>query len=78
MNFLGRDQRKTFVEVKAHLVAKHALGTRSSAVGLGYAMAGHVLHEVFVLTANGAHRGNSVKTTHSLNGAAGIIISNKV
>jgi hypothetical protein len=38
----------------------------------------HVLHEVFVLAADGAHKGNSVKTSYSLNAVAGIIISNKV
>jgi hypothetical protein len=61
VNLFGGDQREAFVEVKPHLVAKHALGARASAVGLGNALAGHVLHEVFVLTADGAHKGNLVK-----------------
>ncbi len=64
MDFFGGDQRETFVEVKAHLVAKHALGARSGAVGLGNALTGHVLHEIFVLAANGAHKGNWVKNSH--------------
>jgi hypothetical protein len=41
-------------------------------------LASHVLHEIFVLAADGSHRGNSVKTNQSLIAAAGIIISNKV
>jgi hypothetical protein len=40
------------------LVPKHALGARTGAVGLSHALRGHVLHEVFVLTADGAHKGN--------------------
>ncbi len=61
MNLFGGHQWKAFVEVKTHLVAKHALGARTGAVSLRNAMAGHVLHEIFVLTANGAHRDNLVK-----------------
>ncbi len=51
-------QRKTFVQVEAHLVAKHALRARAGAVSLSHALCGHVLHEIFVLTADGAHKGN--------------------
>jgi len=58
--FFGGDQRKTFAQIKAHLVAKHALGARASAVRLSNAMLGYVLHQIFVLAANRAHKGNSV------------------
>jgi hypothetical protein len=45
------------VKIEAHLVAKHALRARARAVGLGHALADHVLHEIFVLAADGAHKG---------------------
>jgi hypothetical protein len=44
-------------------VAKHALCACASAVGLGNAVCGYMLHEVFVLTANGAHKGILVKNS---------------
>ncbi len=55
VNLLGGHQRESFVQIKAHLVAKHALGARACAVGFGNAMACHMLHEIFVLAAYGAH-----------------------
>ena len=55
------DERKAFVLVKSHLVTKHAFGACTCAVSLCYAVFVHVLHEIFVLTADGAHKGNSVK-----------------
>ena len=58
VNLFGGHQRKALVKVKAHLVAKHALGARACAVGFGNAVGIHVLHEVFVLTADRAHKGN--------------------
>ncbi len=64
MNFFGGHQREAFIEVKTHLVAKHASGACASAVGLGNAMCSHVLHEIFVLAANGAHKGNLVKNSY--------------
>jgi hypothetical protein len=61
MHFFGGDQRKAFVQVEAHLVTKDAFGTCSGAIGLGNPVVIHVLHEIFVLTADGTHKGNSVK-----------------
>ncbi len=63
VNLFGGHQWEPFMEVKPHLVAKHALGARASAVCLGNALASHVLHEVFVLAADGAHRDNLVKNS---------------
>jgi len=63
MNLFGGHQREAFIEVKTHLVAKHALCACASAVGLGNAVRGYMLHEVFVLTANGAHKGILVKNS---------------
>ena len=54
MNFFGSDQWKTFVQIKTHLMAKHAGGTSAGAVGFEDAMLIHVAHEIFVLRANGA------------------------
>ena len=51
VNFFGGDQRKTFVEVKAHLVAKHTLGAGAGAVGLEDTVRVNMAHEVFVLGA---------------------------
>lgn len=78
MNLFGGDQREAFVQVKAHLVTKHAFGARASAVCFGNAVAVHVLHEVFVLAADGAHKGNLVKTLLSLNADARNMGSSKV
>ena len=63
MNLLGGHQREAFIQVKAHLITKHAFGAGAGAVGLGNAVVVHVLHEVFVLTANGAHKGILVKNS---------------
>jgi len=54
MNFFGGDQRKAFVQIKAHLMAKHTGGASACAVGLENAVVVHMAHEVFVLRANGA------------------------
>jgi hypothetical protein len=54
MHLLGGDQRKAFVQIETHLVTKHAFGTGPCAVGFLHAMCVDVLHEVFVLAANGA------------------------
>jgi hypothetical protein len=68
MNLFGSDQWKAFGKVKAHLVAKHAFGASPCAVGFRYAVGIHVLHEVFVLAASRAHKGNSLnKLDWSLN-----------
>ena len=53
VDFFGRDQRKTFVQVKAHLVAKHAFGAGTCAVSLENAVGVHMAHEVFVLGTDG-------------------------
>ena len=52
MDFLGGDERKSGIEVKPHLVTKHATGTGAGAVGLVHAVVVHVAHEVFVLGAD--------------------------
>jgi hypothetical protein len=57
VNLLGGDQRKPIVQIEAHLMAKHALGARAGAVGFSNTVIGHVLHEIFILAANGAHKG---------------------
>jgi hypothetical protein len=54
MNLFGGDQRKAFVEVKAHLVAKNAGGAGAGSVGFEDAMVVDMAHEIFVLRANGA------------------------
>jgi hypothetical protein len=61
VHFFGRDQREAFVQIEAHLMAKDAFGACSCAISFGYAMGIDVLHEIFVLTANGTHEGHSVK-----------------
>jgi hypothetical protein len=63
VNLFGGHQREPFVQVKTHLVAKHALCARAGSVGLGNALCGNVLHEIFVLAADGAHKGNWVKNS---------------
>jgi len=78
VNLFGGDQREAFVQVKAHLVTKHAFGARASAVCFGNAVAVHVLHEVFVLAADGAHKGNLVKTLLSLNAEIKNFVNMKV
>ena len=47
--FLGGHQRKTFRQVKPHLVAKHTDGTCAGAVFLASAVIAHVAHQVEVL-----------------------------
>ena len=49
VHLLGGDQRKALVQVKPHLVAKHALGARARAVPFGHALRVHMAHEIFVL-----------------------------
>jgi hypothetical protein len=41
-------------------------------------VASHMLHEVFVLAAYGAHKGNWVKIHTSLSGAPPMFVNNKV
>ena len=43
---LGGDQRETFGEVEAHLVAEHAGGAGAGAVGFMGAVVQHVLHQI--------------------------------
>ena len=57
VHLLGGDQREAFIEVKAHLIAKHAARTRAGAVGLGCTMLEHMAHKGFVLAAHGAQVG---------------------
>ena len=54
VHFLGGHQRKTFGQVKAHLVAKHAAGAGAGAVTLAHTMLVHMAHKVFVLRTNWA------------------------
>jgi hypothetical protein len=54
VNLFSGHQRKTFVQVKAHLVAEHAFGASAGAVGLEDAVGVHMAHEIFVLGADGA------------------------
>jgi hypothetical protein len=54
MYFLGGDQWKAFIQIKAHLVPKHAGGASACAIGLEDTMVVHVAHEIFVLRAYGA------------------------
>ncbi len=54
MLFLGGDQWKAFIQMKAHLVSKHAGGARASSIGLEHTMVVHVAHEIFVLRADRA------------------------
>jgi hypothetical protein len=73
MDFFSRDQRKTFVQIEAHLVAKNAFGARARAVCFGNAMGVDVLHKIFVLATDRAHKCQSVKTRWSLKVGAGMI-----
>ena len=57
VHFFGGDQRKTFIQVKAHLVAKQALGAGAGAVPLGRARGVDQAHEIFVLRADGVGGG---------------------
>lgn len=54
MDFFGRHQRKTFAQIKAHLVAKNALGAGTRAVGFAHAIGKYMAHQVFILGANRA------------------------
>ena len=53
IHLFGGDQRKALVQVKAHLVAKHALGAGAGAVGLENTVGVHMAQQVFVLGADG-------------------------
>jgi hypothetical protein len=57
VDLLGGHQRKTLVQVKAHLVAEHAFGAGAGAVGLEDAVGVHMAHEIFVLGADRARAG---------------------
>ena len=59
MNLFGGHQWKAFIQIKAHLVAENAFGACARAVGFGNTMGVDVLHKIFVLAADGAHRGHS-------------------
>ncbi len=61
VHFFGGDKRETLVQVKSHLVTEHAFGASTGAVCLSNPMGVHVLHEIFVLAADGAHKGNWVR-----------------
>ena len=54
VHLFGGDQRKAFVQVKAHLVAKHTACAGASAVTFGHTMFKHMAHKVFVLRADRA------------------------
>ena len=49
MQLFRCDQRKTVLQVKAHLVAKHAPGAGTGAIVFLNAVKKHVPHEVFIL-----------------------------
>ena len=53
-HLFGGDQRETFVQVKTHLVAKHAARARACAVTFLHARRVDMAHEVFVLAADGS------------------------
>ena len=57
VDFFGGDQRKTFGQVKAHLVAEHAFGAGAGAVAFFSTMEIDVAQQVFVLVAHGAGGG---------------------
>jgi hypothetical protein len=59
MHFFGGDQRKAFVQIKAHLVSKHTSSASARTVGFGNAVCVDMAHEIFVLASDGAHN-NSV------------------
>ena len=52
VNLLGCHQRKAFVEVETHLVAKNTFGTGTSAICLEDALRVDMTHEIFVLGAD--------------------------
>ena len=72
MDFFGGHQRKAFVQVEAHLVAKNAFCSSAGAVSFSNTLGVDVLHKIFVLATDGAHKCQSVKTWLSLK--AGVII----
>ena len=61
VNLFGGDQRKAFVQIKTHLIAKHAFGASAGTVGFVHAVRVDVLHEVFVLTADRAVQGHDAR-----------------
>ena len=48
MQLLGRDQRKTLLQIEPHLIAEQRT-RRTGAIGLQCAALEHVAHEIFVL-----------------------------
>lgn len=46
VHFLGGDERETFLQVEAHLVAEHRARARAGSVGLVCAMFKYMAHEV--------------------------------
>jgi len=56
-DLFGGHQRKTFVQVKTHLVAKNAAGAGTGTVTFLHARGVHMAHKVFILAADGAGRG---------------------
>mgnify|MGYP003394306645 CR=1 FL=1 len=59
-HLFGGHQGKALVQVKPHLVAKHALGAGAGAVAFLHARPVNMAHEVFVLAADGAGLGRGV------------------
>jgi hypothetical protein len=51
MHFFGGDQRKTFVQVKPHLVAEYAGGAGAGPVGLDHTLRESMAQQIFVLLA---------------------------
>ena len=49
MAFLGRDQRETLRQIKAHLMAKYAQGAGAGPVFLFRAVFQHMAHEIEIL-----------------------------
>ena len=54
VQLLRRHHREAGAEIKAHLVAEHAFGACTGAVGLGDAMFAHVAHEIEIRLHRGA------------------------
>jgi hypothetical protein len=50
VQFLGGQQRKTFLQVEAHLVAKYGAGAGTGTVGFFGAMLVDMTHEIEILT----------------------------
>ena len=69
-HLFGGDQRKTLVEVEAHLVAEDAARAGAGAIAFFHAVLKHMAHEVFVLLAYGAGCGVHGSQFIVLEGAA--------